>query len=86
MAFRYYKLVKVSEAYFLKRHKTQAKEFFMNMTKRIILATGIILIDLFMFYLPLTALFLGYILIFNPPWFRDFLNNINNSDESAPSP
>jgi hypothetical protein len=57
----------------------------MNMTKRIILATGIILIDLIMFYLPLTALFLGYILIFNPPWFRDFLNNMNGFDNSATS-
>jgi hypothetical protein len=85
MAFRYYKLVKVSETYFLRGHKTQPKEFLMKMTKRIILATGIILIDLFMFYLPLTALFLSYILIFNPPWFRDFLNNMKNSDESAPS-
>jgi len=55
----------------------------MKMTKRIILATGILVVDLFVFYLPLTALFLIYILIFNPPWFRDFLNNINNSDNSA---
>ena len=57
----------------------------MKMTKRIILATGILVVDLFVFYLPLTALFLIYILIFNPPWFRDFLNNINNSDNSAAS-
>jgi hypothetical protein len=57
----------------------------MKMTKRILLATGILLIDLIMFYLPLTALFLGYILIFNPPWFRDFLNNMDGSDNSATS-
>ena len=57
----------------------------MKMTKRIILAAGILLIDLFMFYLPLTALFLSYILIFNPPWFRDFLNNINGPYNSATS-
>ncbi|MBW1910711.1 MAG: hypothetical protein JRJ11_14425 [Deltaproteobacteria bacterium] len=57
----------------------------MKMTKRIILATGILVVDLFVFYLPLTALFLIYILIFNPPWFRDFLNNINNSDNSEVS-
>jgi len=55
----------------------------MKMTKRIILATGILVVDLFVFYLPLTALFLIYILIFNPPWFRDFLNNMNDSDNSA---
>jgi len=57
----------------------------MKMTKRILLASGVLLIDLFMFYLPLTALFLGYILIFNPPWFRDFLNNINNADKPTTS-
>ncbi|MCK4788274.1 MAG: hypothetical protein KAV87_31320 [Desulfobacteraceae bacterium] len=57
----------------------------MKMTKRIILATVILLVDLFMFYLPLTALFLIYILIFNPPWFRDFLNNMNDSDNSEVS-
>lgn len=56
----------------------------MKMTKRIILATVILLVDLFMFYLPLTALFLIYILIFNP-WFRDFLNNMNDSDNSEVS-
>ncbi len=57
----------------------------MKITKRIIIATGILLIDLIMFYLPLTALFLGYILIYNPPWFREFLNNMDCSDNSATS-
>ena len=49
----------------------------MTMTKRILLSIGIMLVDLAVFALPLTALFLIYILIVNPPWFRDFLNRLN---------
>jgi len=57
----------------------------MKMPKRILLASGILLIDLVMFYLPLTALFLAYILIYNPPWFREFLNEINSADHPSTS-
>jgi len=49
----------------------------MTMTKRILLSIGIMLVDLAVFALPLTALFLIYILIVNPPWFRDFLNRLD---------
>ena len=49
------------------------------MTQRILLSLGILIIDLAVFYLPLTAFFLIYILIANPPWFRDFLNNLDSS-------
>jgi len=52
----------------------------MNMTQRVLLSFGILLVDLAVFFLPLTAFFLMYILIVNPPWFRDFLNNLNQSD------
>ncbi len=49
----------------------------MTMTNRILLSIGIMLVDLAVFALPLTALFLIYILIVNPPWFRDFLNRLD---------
>ena len=49
----------------------------MTMTKRILICVGILLLDLAVFFLPLTALFLIYILIANPPWFRDFLNSLD---------
>jgi hypothetical protein len=49
----------------------------MRMSKRILLCLGILVIDLLIFFLPLTALFLIYILLYNPPWFRDFLNNLD---------
>ena len=49
----------------------------MEMSKRILLCLAILLVDLGIFFLPLTALFLIYILIYNPPWFREFLNNLD---------
>ena len=49
----------------------------MSMKKRILLSLGIMLVDLGVFFLPLTALFLIYILIYNPPWFREFLEGLD---------
>jgi len=51
----------------------------MHMTQRLILSAGILLVDLLIFFLPLTALFFVYVLIYNPPWFREFLNNLNGA-------
>jgi uncharacterized membrane protein YbaN (DUF454 family) len=55
----------------------------MGKTKRIFLSLGILLVDVVIFYLPLTAFFLIYILMFNPPWFRDFLNHMDNSTDAG---
>jgi len=49
----------------------------MDMKKRIMIAVAILLVDSIFFFLPLTAVFLAYIIIFNPPWFRDFFNRLN---------
>jgi len=49
----------------------------MSITNRIFLCGGIFLLDLLLFFLPLTAMFLAYILLFNPPWFRDFLDTLD---------
>jgi len=51
----------------------------MQKKQRIILAGLILAADLVVFFLPLTAIFLAYVLIFNPPWFRDFINNLDDS-------
>ncbi|MBW1920333.1 MAG: hypothetical protein JRI79_16155 [Deltaproteobacteria bacterium] len=51
----------------------------MSMIKRILLCLGIMAVDLLIFFLPLTALFLCYVILFNPPWFRQFLNNLDRS-------
>lgn len=45
----------------------------MGMTQRVALAVGIVLLDSIIFFIPLTAFFMGYIVVFNPPWFKDFL-------------
>jgi hypothetical protein len=50
----------------------------MSISARIFLAIGILLVDVFVFFVPLTAFFLVYILFFNPPWFRDFLDRLNH--------
>jgi len=55
----------------------------MNMTKRILLSIGILAVDLAVFFLPLTAFFLIYILMVNPPWFRDFLKNLDDHDSAG---
>jgi hypothetical protein len=44
------------------------------MSERIIWAIAILAVDLLVFFFPLSALFLGYVLILNPAWFRDILN------------
>ena len=49
----------------------------MSLMQRILLAVGILLVDLVVFFLPLTVLFLSYILMVNPPWFRDFLKDLD---------
>jgi len=48
----------------------------MNMKKRLLISVGILGIDLVFFFFPLSAVFLAYIILCNPRWFRDFLNNL----------
>lgn len=49
----------------------------MPMTQRILLALIILLVDLAVFFLPLSAIFLAYILLANPAWFRRFLETLD---------
>ncbi|MFH1102951.1 MAG: hypothetical protein V1714_04205 [Pseudomonadota bacterium] len=55
----------------------------MSMFKRVILALAILAIDLFVFFLPLTAIFMAYVIISNPPWFRKFLDRLDQHTQSA---
>ena len=50
----------------------------MNMTRRIVLAVAVVLVDTIIFFLPATAILLAYILIVNPPWFRSFINRLDD--------
>lgn len=49
----------------------------MQRSQRYILAGVILAADLIVFFLPLAAIFLAYVLVFNPPWFRDFINHLD---------
>ena len=49
----------------------------MTMVQRIMIAALVLLVDLVIFFFPLTAVFLAYIIICNPLWFREFLNHMN---------
>jgi hypothetical protein len=51
------------------------------MTHRVLICLGILLVDLGIFFLPLTALFLIYIILYNPPWFREFLNTLDSEPD-----
>ena len=51
----------------------------MSFGQRVILSVGILLIDLVVFFLPLTALFLVYIILVNPVLFREFLQKLNHT-------
>lgn len=49
----------------------------MKMAQRVLLASGIVLVDLVAFILPLTALMMAYVIVVNPPWFRDFIQRLD---------
>lgn len=49
----------------------------MNQTQRLLLAVGIVVVDAVAFVVPLAALFLAYVVVVNPPWFRDFVNGLD---------
>ena len=55
----------------------------MGIQQRIALAAVVLIVDLVVFFLPLSAIFIGYILIVNPPWFRQFLER---SGRPGPTP
>lgn len=54
----------------------------MSMTTRVLLAIGILALDFVVFFLPVSALFLAYVILFNPPWVRQFLDRLNESETS----
>ncbi len=49
----------------------------MNIYIRIVICVAILVIHFAGFILPLTELFIIYILLVNPPWFREFINNLD---------
>ena len=57
----------------------------MSLTYRLILCAAVLLVDLAVFFLPLTALFLIYVILVNPPWFRKFLAD-SADPQNGPAP
>jgi hypothetical protein len=55
----------------------------MNVTHRILICIGILLLDLVVFFLPLSAFFLVYILMVNPPWFRQYLQKLDQANPGS---
>jgi len=60
--------------------KRYDKQINMSPQKRLLLALGILLLDLVIFFLPLTAIFLAYVIIYNPPWVKDFLEGLDKEN------
>jgi len=48
----------------------------MRLLYRILICVGILLSHLLIVF-PVAELFLVYIILFNPPWFRDFLDRLS---------
>jgi hypothetical protein len=57
----------------------------MSMITRVLLALGVVAVDLAVFFVPLTAVFMAYILIYNPPWFREFLSTLDTGQGKDPA-
>ena len=49
----------------------------MSQVSRLLLAVVIVLVDWAVFFVPLAALFIAYVITTNPPWVRDFLNRLD---------
>ena len=43
------------------------------MAERLILACAVVLIDAIVFVVPVTGLFVAYVIVARPPWFRDWV-------------
>ena len=55
----------------------------MTKKQKILICVIILLVDLAVFFLPLTAIFLVYIILENPPWFREFLQQLDPPKQSS---
>jgi hypothetical protein len=57
----------------------------MSRAARLLLAVAIVLVDAVAFVVPLAALFLAYVILADPPWFRAFINNLSKPGNRRPS-
>lgn len=52
----------------------------MSMINRVLLALAVVAADLAVLFVPLTSVFMAYILVYNPPWFRKVPNTLDAGD------
>jgi hypothetical protein len=48
-------------------------------TERVLLAVVIVLVDLVLFAVPLTALVAAWVIVARPPWFREWVARLYDS-------
>jgi hypothetical protein len=48
--------------------------------ERLLLAFGLVLLDLVVVVVPLAALVAAYVLVVRPPWFREWIENLYGGD------
>ena len=48
----------------------------MRSTDRWILALLLVMVDLVIFAIPLTGMFVAYVILARPPWFRDWVEDL----------
>lgn len=48
----------------------------MGIVRRLGYAISIVVIDFIVFFVPLAAVLLAYVIIFRPPWFRDAVDGV----------
>jgi hypothetical protein len=48
----------------------------MSDSERIAIAVGVVLVDVFLFAVPLTGIFAAYVLIAKPRWFLDWVERL----------
>lgn len=53
----------------------------MSIGTRILISIGILALHFVGIFIPLTEFFLIYIILFNPRWFRNYLNNLAKRSE-----
>lgn len=51
----------------------------MRPSDRWLIAIALVLVDLFIFVVPLTGLFAAYALIARPPWFKSWVDELYSS-------
>ncbi|MGA7877872.1 MAG: hypothetical protein WCA08_19600 [Desulfoferrobacter sp.] len=54
----------------------------MSIGTRILISIGILALHFVGIFIPLTEFFLIYIILFNPRWFRNYLNNLAKRSET----